>query len=256
MRNILIISGSHQKKGAGVKATELFISKFDSMEYSFETVFLSDYEIGSCRGCTACFKKAECIIKDDVSAIVKKMKSSDGIIFVTPIYAMNISGTLKIFIDRISYMLHKPALYEKHSFIIVTTNVGGFKPISFYMRYMMNAFGIYNTGHLGVIAKQIKKDENYQKKISGIMTVEAKKFKVLLSRGKNYKPQFTQILRFNLWKISATMKKDLYPGDYQYWEEKGWLNKEYYYPVKMNPIQKISLKIIREKIRRKIEGTV
>ncbi|OQY38209.1 MAG: hypothetical protein B6229_06540, partial [Spirochaetaceae bacterium 4572_7] len=110
MIKILVISGSQQKKGAGVKATEIFMSKFDSAEYSFETVFLSDYDIGSCKGCTACFKKDKCIIKDDLSSIIEKMKSSDGIIFVTPIYAMNISGALKTFIDRISYMLHKPAL--------------------------------------------------------------------------------------------------------------------------------------------------
>ncbi|MCP4130445.1 MAG: flavodoxin family protein [bacterium] len=256
MKKILVISGSQQKKGAGAKTIEMFKSKFDSMEYSFETVFLSDYEIASCRGCTVCFKKEECILRDDVSSIVEKMKSSDGIIFVTPIYAMNISGILKTFIDRISYMLHKPALYEKHSYIIITTDVGGFRPISFYMRYMMNAFGIYNTGYLGVIAKHIKKDENYRNKISGIMTPEAKKFKDFLSRGKNYKPKFTQVLRFNLWKISAIMKKEYYPGDYQYWEEKRWLDKEYYYPVKINSVQKILLKIIRKKIRRKLEKAV
>ncbi len=256
MKKILIISGSQQKKGAGAKSIEMFMSKFDSMEYSFETLFLSDYKIASCRGCTVCFKKEECIIRDDVSSIVEKMKLSDGIIFVTPVYAMNISGLLKTFIDRISYMLHKPALYEKHSYIIITTDVGGFKPISFYMRYMMNAFGIYNTGYLGVIAKHIKKNENYQNQISDAMTVEAEKFKNYLSRGKNYKPKFTQILRFNLWKTSAIMKKDYYPGDYQYWEEKRWLDKEYYYPVKMNLVQKILLKVIQKRIRRKIERTV
>ncbi len=256
MKKILVIFGSQQKKGAGAKTFEIFKSKFDSTEYSFETVFLSDYEITSCRGCTVCFKKKECVIKDDVTTIVEKMKSSDGIIFVTPIYAMNISGLLKTFIDRISYMLHKPALYEKHSYIIITTDVGGFKFVSAYMRYMMNAFGIYNTGYTGVIAKFIKKDENYRNQISDAMTVEAEKFKNLLNRGKNYKPKFTQILRFNLWKTSAIMKKNIYPGDYQYWEEKGWLDKDYYYPIKINSIQKIALKIIQKKIRKKIEKPI
>jgi len=256
MKKILVIFGSHNKKGAGSKTVEIFKSKLASTEYSFETVFLSDYEINSCRGCTVCFKKKECIIKDDVTSIVEKMKSSDGIIFVTPIYAMNISGLLKTFIDRISYMLHKPALYEKHSYIIITTDVGGFKPISAYMRYLMNAFGIYNTGYTGVIAKFIKKDENYQNQISDAMTVEVEKFKNLLNRGENYKPKFTQILRFNLWKTSAIMKKNIYPGDYKYWEENGWLDKDYYYPIKINIIQKILLKIIQKKIRKKIEKTV
>ena len=64
----------------------------------------------------------------------------------------------------------------------------------------------------------IKNNEDYKNKISDIMTVEAEKFKNLLNRGKNYKPKFAQILRFNLWKISAILKKYLYPGDFQYWE--------------------------------------
>ena len=256
MKKILIIAGSQRKKGAGAKAVEIFKSKFDSTKYSFDTVTLSDYEINSCKGCTVCFKKKECVIKDDVTSIVEKMKSSDGIIFVTPIFAMNIPGLLKTFIDRISYMLHKPALYDKHSFIIITTDIGGVRPISMYLRYMMNAFGLYNTGYTGVIAKQIKNNEDYKNKISDIISVEAEKFKNLLDRGKNYKPKFTQIVRFNLWKISAISKKNLYPGDFQHWEEKGWLDKEYYYPIKINPIQKIILKILKKKLRKKIEKAV
>ncbi|MCK5538355.1 MAG: flavodoxin family protein, partial [Bacteroidales bacterium] len=223
MKKILVIAGSQKKKGAGAKAVEVFKSKFDSDKYSFETVFLSDYEINQCKGCTVCFKKKECIIKDGTTTIIEKMKLTDAIVFATPIYAMNIPGLLKTFIDRISYMLHKPALYEKHSYIIVTTDIGGVVPISLYMRYMMNAFGLYNTGHIGVIAKKILKDEEYQRQISDKMTVEANKLKELLSRGKNYKPKFTQIVRFHLWKISAVSKREIYPGDYEYWKEKGWL---------------------------------
>ncbi len=256
VKKILVLSGSQQKNGAGAQSIEMFMAKFDSTEYSFETVFLSDYNVAPCRGCTVCFQKEGCIVKDDVPLIIAKMIAADGIIFVTPVYAMNVSGLLKTFIDRISYMLHKPALYEKQSYIIITTDVGGIKPVSFYMRYMMNAFGMYNTGCLGVIAKKIKEDKNYQKKISERMMIEAKKLKDSLSRGKNYKPKFTQILRFNLWKTSAIMKRDLYPGDYQYWNKREWLTQHYYYPVKINPVQKIFLHIFRRKIRKKIEGSV
>ncbi len=256
MKKILVIAGSQKKKGAGAKAVEVFKSKFDSDQYSFETVFLSDYEINSCKGCTICFKKTECIIKDGVATIIEKMKFADAIIFVTPIYSMNIPGLLKTFIDRISYMHHKPALYEKHSFIIVTTDIGGVKPISFYMKYMMNAFCIYNTGHIGIIAKKILKDDEYNSQISNKMTIEAIRLKKLLSRGTNYKPKFTQIIRFNLWKNSAVLKKNLYPGDYDYWKEKGWLDKDYFYPIKMNLFQKLILKIIIKKIRNKIENAV
>ena len=256
MKNILIIAGSQRKNGVGAKTVEMFKSKFDSAEYHFETVFLSDYEINSCRGCAVCFKKKECIINDNFASIVEKMKSAEGIIFVTPIYAMNVSGLLKTFFDRSCYMLHKPTFYEKHSYIIITTDIGGVKLVSLYMKSIMNAFGLYNTGYTGVLAKHMKTNEDYQNRISNAMTDEAEKFKNLLNRGKNYKPKFTQILRFNLWKTSAILKKNIYPGDYQYWEEKRWLDKDYYYPIKINTIQKLMLKIVKKAIRKKIKKAV
>ena len=256
MKKLLVIFGSKQKKGAGVKAVEIFKSKFDEMEYSFDNVFLSDYEIKSCRGCTVCFKKEKCNIKDDIESIVGKMKSSDGLIFVTPIYAMNISGLLKTFIDRISFMLHKPALYEQHSYVIITSDIGGFKPISLYMSYIINGFSIYNTGYTGVFAKFIKNDVNYQNQISKEMTAEAETFKRLLNRGRNYQPKLAQILRFNLWKMSAIQKKEYYPGDYQYWVDKEWLGKDYYYPIRISLFQKIVIKLAKKKIRRKIEKAI
>jgi len=256
MKKILIISASQQKKGAGAKAIEMFVTKFDINKYSMEVITLSDYKIDYCKGCTACFKTKECILKDDVKSIIEKMKSSDGIIFVTPIYAMNISGLFKTFIDRTSYMLHKPALFEKHSYIIMTSDLGGFKAISMYLRYMMNAFGINNTGYFGVMSKKIKNNEDYQKKLSATMDAAATKFKDALSTGKNYNPKFTQVLRFNLWKNKAIISKDFYPGDYKHWEENDWLDKEYYYPIKMNIAKRLFLKIILRKIKKKILNSI
>jgi hypothetical protein len=104
--------------------------------------------------------------------------------------------------------------------------------------------------------KKILKDDEYKSQISNKMTVDARKFKELLSRGINYKPKLAQILRFNLWKISAELKKDNYPGDYDYWQDKGWLDKDYYYPIKINLFQKIILKIMIRKIRNKIKKAV
>ncbi len=80
--------------------------------------------------------------------------------------------------------------------------------------------------------------------------------KNFLNRGKNYKPKFTQIIRFHLWKTSAVLKKDHSLGDYKYWEEMNWLSKEYYYPIKINLVQKILLRIILIIIRKKIKRAV
>jgi multimeric flavodoxin WrbA len=255
MKKIVAIMGSMHKKGAGTKTLELFKSQFDQDEYVFDTIYLSDNEVQPCIGCTVCFKTSECFKKDSVPAIIEKMKEADGLVFVTPVYTMNISGLLKTFIDRISFMLHKPALYEKHSFILITSDLGGFKFVSIYMNYIMNGFSIHNVGYLGVLAKRIAGDETYKKTLLPQFAKSAARFEKAINLGNRYKPSFIQLIRFNLWKTKAMLSKDFYPGDYQYWVDKEWLTKDYYYPVKINFFHKAVLKVITKIIRRKIAGT-
>ncbi len=61
-------------------------------------------------GCTACGKCAEkldgkCVITNDgVNGWLEKMKSADGIILASPVYCADVSGQMKSFIDRTSFV--------------------------------------------------------------------------------------------------------------------------------------------------------
>ena len=155
MKKILVISGSAKKNGNGIKAFKLFKEKFDPLQYDFEVLHLSDYHLQNCIGCTVCFKKEKCFMKDDLDLIVDKLKRADGFIFITPIYNMNISGTLKTFFDRTTYLLHKPVFYDKHSYIMTTTDIGGTGLVNLYLKYIMNAYCIDNVGDTGISANMI-----------------------------------------------------------------------------------------------------
>jgi multimeric flavodoxin WrbA len=78
---------------------------------------LKDVDLSQCRGCFGCFVKGEdhCPCKDDAS-IEQKMHDADGIIFATPVYGMNISALMKTFIDRFSYIFHRPRFFTKKPF--------------------------------------------------------------------------------------------------------------------------------------------
>ncbi len=248
MKKILAISGSGRKNGDGIKALKLFEEKFDSKEYSFEVLHLVDYSIKTCIGCTVCFKKDKCFIKDDTDIIIDKMKLADGLIFITPIYNMNVSGILGTFLDRTTYLLHKPVFYDKHSYIISSTDVGGTKHVNLYLKYMMNAFCINNTGATGVFSHRIKHDEKYICDLSKSFEKEANKFKSALLKGKEYKPKFTQLIRFNLWRLKAFKSKEKYPGDYEYWSRSDLVDADYFYTVKISLVKKMILKLIKKRI--------
>lgn len=247
MKKILVISGSHQKKGTGIGAFNIFKEYFNETEYSFEVLHLSDYNILFCKGCKACFKVNEkvCPCKDDVLTIVEKMKAVDALIFISPIYGMGISGQLKTFLDRIVFLFHRPALYRKQVLLLFSTDIGGIKPVSFYMRYLINGLGMYTVGTLGVLSGPFNKDDEYRNKLSRQLEDLAVKFKKKISLDGKSMPKFSQLVRFNVWKLKNTYSKDIYPGDFSYWKENGWFEADYYYPVKLKPFQKFRLQLIK-----------
>ena len=68
--------------------------------HSVEFVSLKDKEINFCKGCLACQKLGKCVINDDANEITSKMKESDVIVWVTPVYYYEMSGQMKTLIDR------------------------------------------------------------------------------------------------------------------------------------------------------------
>ena len=77
--------------------------------FEFEVVELSKEKIPMCIGCFNCIKKGEknCPHSSYIEPIVKKMKEADAFIITTPVYSMQVSGTLKNFIDHMSYNFHR-----------------------------------------------------------------------------------------------------------------------------------------------------
>ncbi len=105
---ILAINGSHRgEKGY----TQFLINKlFDGAMRAganCEVVVLAKHKVNQCLGCRICQRPGhylKCIYeeKDEVAGIFEKMRNADMIIYATPIYIFNMSGLMKIFLDRIS----------------------------------------------------------------------------------------------------------------------------------------------------------
>jgi multimeric flavodoxin WrbA len=68
-----------------------------------ENFFLPRYTIKPCLGCFACWKVTPgiCAIKDDMPSLLAKVLESDVVVFATPLYVDNVSGIMKLFMDRL-----------------------------------------------------------------------------------------------------------------------------------------------------------
>lgn len=76
-----------------------------------ENIFLNDKAINHCKACGGCMVSNQCVIKDDMGDLIPKYVESDIVVFATPLYIDNISGMLKVFLDR-TLCIGNP-LYEK-----------------------------------------------------------------------------------------------------------------------------------------------
>lgn len=103
--NILVVNGSPRKMVCHAFVTELEIMARD-YGHKVDVVNLVDYSIAYCQACEGCRNFNTCILKDDYTSVIEpKMKEADLVIFATPNYFANVSGIMKVFMDR-TYSLY------------------------------------------------------------------------------------------------------------------------------------------------------
>lgn len=77
-----------------------------------ETIYLRDYDISPCVGCYACGSDAAakadraCLrYQDGMDEIYPKLLACDGLILASPVYFGNLTGQMKVFMDRTEGLL-------------------------------------------------------------------------------------------------------------------------------------------------------
>ncbi len=98
---VLAISGSPRKGGNSETVINRITEVLGSKGYEIEFVRLNELELKGCQACRYCRTKGDrCILNDDISSLLEKMKKADRIIIGAPNYMGSVSGQLKIFMDR------------------------------------------------------------------------------------------------------------------------------------------------------------
>jgi multimeric flavodoxin WrbA len=101
---VLGISGSPHRHGNTETLLDSFLEGARAAGATVEKVVLKDLDYSPCRGCNACHKTGECVVKDDAIALFDKILASDCIAVSSPIYTMGITAELKGLIDRGQYL--------------------------------------------------------------------------------------------------------------------------------------------------------
>ena len=107
MKKIYAVNGSPRKNGNTAQLLQKALEGAASAGAEVKLIQLADLNFSGCRSCFACKKLANpspgCILKDDLTEILKELLQADGIIMGSPIYFGAESGLYRNFLERLFF---------------------------------------------------------------------------------------------------------------------------------------------------------
>ena len=96
----LIVNGSPRKNGNTVTLLNELIKHLNGEVIQVDTYYAKS---SPCYDCRHCWTNAECIIKDEMQDVYKAMDEADNVIFASPIYMGNLTGSILNWASRLQY---------------------------------------------------------------------------------------------------------------------------------------------------------
>ncbi len=239
MKKVTAFVGTASKKHT-LYAVRQFLNGIESQgDVESEVVVLSDYKLEACRGCKVCFAKGEefCPLKDDRDVLIEKMMMSDGVVFATPNYSFQVSGIMKVFLDRLGCMFHRPRFFGKVFTGIVVQGFYGGPKILKYLDFVAQGLGFRVTKGSCVTALD-PMTEKAKRKAEAVLKAHSARFLDRLSQPPYPSPPLVMLMVFRMGRSSILRELDETARDYTYWRDKGWFESDYFYPVRLNVFQK------------------
>ncbi len=242
---IVAICGSPKK---GNTYNILRLLKKSKPEIDFKILMLSELNLKDCFGCYTCINTGEenCPLKDDRNMIIEAMKDADGTIFASPTYARTISALMKKFVERTSYIAHRPMYFGKYAMALSTCGGFGGDLTCKYLseNFTQTGFKFVSSLELMVSTKsegetnynRMKAINEYEKLINAIQSQE------------EFKPSFGQLVYFNILKSISELNKTKGWADHKFYKDKN----DFYYDIKIHYVKNKMAKWIAGKEVKKL----
>ena len=106
-KKVVVISTSIRANSNSEVLAKSFADGASYARNKVEFITLKNKQIDFCKGCLVCQQTGNCVIKDDVTKIMDKVIEADIVVWATPIYYYEMSGQMKVLIDRLNPMFSK-----------------------------------------------------------------------------------------------------------------------------------------------------
>jgi multimeric flavodoxin WrbA len=218
MKILLISCSPHKEKSRTFLLAKDVLKGLEQERAEIEIIHLANFKIFYCKHCEECHKNIlHCPVPDDTEMILKKMLEADGIILASPNYINQITALMKALFDRSTHFIHCKRLLGKYIAGVVSSGSGQDKDVLDYIKYYGHTCGAQYSGGVSSDAQSIakKKDEAFKLGRKLVMDIQEKKAYPeqleIIGKGKEH------------FKRLIEARKKEWAGEYQYWQEKGWL---------------------------------
>jgi multimeric flavodoxin WrbA len=239
VKKVTAFVGSARKKHTYNAAAQLLNNLQSIGDVETEIVRLSEYRLEICRGCKLCCDKGEeyCPLQDDRDALIAKMTASDGVVLATPNYSFQVSGLMKVFLDRFGFAFHRPRFFGKTYTSIVAQGIYGGNKIVSYLDFVGHGLG-FNTVKGSCITTLEPMTEKQQKKIDRILAAQARRYYAKLEKPGYPAPTLVDLAFFRMARTRMKLMLDDSFCDYTYYRDQGWFESDFYYPTRLGVLKK------------------
>jgi multimeric flavodoxin WrbA len=234
-RRVVAIIGSPRRRATWQAVQELEENLKTHGPLDFEYVFLADTQLGPCRGCRLCTDKGEehCPSRDDRDALLEKMAGADGVILAAPNYSFHVPALMKNLFDRLAYVFHRPRFFGKACTALVVQGIAGGRSIRRYLEAMAGNWGFHTSRGCVLRTLEPVTERQRQSNSRKIGHASTRFFRELTRRAPP--PSLFRLMLFRMSRTSIRTMLNRECRDYQYYEDKGWFQSDYYHDVRLGP---------------------
>jgi len=218
MKLISIMGSPRGLKGYTASLVTCMLEAAQNAGAETEIFSLGDLTVYPCKGCLEiCHTKGVCHQKDDFEKIKNAMLASEGIIYASPNYNLNVSAQMKALIDRCSLLLHCQQLREKYVAILVTSGGSDPEDVENYFKNILKLYGYWIVGSIGAVEAQFQDAEEKAKLMESVNDLGIRMVNVIKNKERFPEQEDDRNQSFKIMKYMVMMLKERWPVAWDYW---------------------------------------
>jgi hypothetical protein len=169
------------------------------------------------------------------------------VIFSSPNYSFQVSAWMKIFLDRLGFMFHRPRFFGIAFTNLVNQGIYGGQKIVKYLDFV--GFGLgFNVVKGCCILTIVPVSEETKKINDKIIDKQSQLFYSQLIKNKYPSPSLIKLFLFRMARSSMKIMLNENNRDYAFYKDNGWFESDFYYPVKISQPKRLAGKLFDRRV--------